>query len=330
MAVVARRWRARAPSPELVDGPGREPVAAGLVPGEGLALQHAHVVAGLRQPEPRGGPRRPPTHHEDVVPLCGHRLGQPPSSPRRRRPPGRSAPAPAARHRGPALRPASSRRWRPRTARCTAGCPATHLACELALVQHDLAISWSVSWPPNDGIVPPPPTCLLFAVGGGRPSVRAELHPHHVVSPVRPGLHHGTVDERGRRHALPARAVAGGAVGTEQSRAQHQRIGLAGGRWLEGADVDVAPYRQRRQHRHGPVGDALAGLGRLDGGLGLGGRRPRLLHRCGGRRRGVAAAAAGHGCRPGGCRVLDLTSAGAASRRLAALQAQGGPTLASA
>ena len=39
---------------ELVDRPGGEAVAAGLVAGERLALEDADVVAGLGQPEPGG------------------------------------------------------------------------------------------------------------------------------------------------------------------------------------------------------------------------------------------------------------------------------------
>jgi hypothetical protein len=58
--------------PDLVDRPRGQAVAAGLVPREGLALQHADVMAGLGQPEPGGAPGRPPADDEDVVAVGGH------------------------------------------------------------------------------------------------------------------------------------------------------------------------------------------------------------------------------------------------------------------
>src|ERR687892_313823 len=134
----------RPPSPlaQLVDGPGREPVAAGLVPGKGLALQHAHVVAGLGQPEPGGAPRRTAPDHEDVVPLTVLGTGMAamatnPVARTRRHPPSSLSSTPAS---WDTSSPASSRS-------CSTIC----------------AICWSSSWPPNAGIVPPPPTGFSFA-----------------------------------------------------------------------------------------------------------------------------------------------------------------------
>ena len=51
---------------ELAHRPGREAVAAGLLPREGLALQDAHVVAGLGQPVAGGGAGGAATDDEDV------------------------------------------------------------------------------------------------------------------------------------------------------------------------------------------------------------------------------------------------------------------------
>ena len=57
---------------ELLDGAGREPVAAGLVAGEGLALEHADVAPGLGQPEAGRRAGRTASDDEDVVPVSCH------------------------------------------------------------------------------------------------------------------------------------------------------------------------------------------------------------------------------------------------------------------
>src|ERR671912_45934 len=52
----------------------REPVAAGLVAREALALENAHVGAGLGQPDPRRAARRTTPDDENVVSVDGHRI----------------------------------------------------------------------------------------------------------------------------------------------------------------------------------------------------------------------------------------------------------------
>jgi hypothetical protein len=119
------------------------------------------------------------------------------------------------------------------------------------------------------------------------------------------------------------RAVAAVHLGTE-----HERVVLAGGRWFERADVDVAPQRQRSDHRGGPVRHALPALGGLDvRGLGRGRRGSLcLLDRGGGggrrRRRG--------GCRDGRLARLVGAAVGRAALGRVAAQAQGRTPLAGA
>ena len=51
---------------QLADGPGRQPVTAGLLPGKALLLEKNDVVARLGQPVGRRGAGRAPAHHHDV------------------------------------------------------------------------------------------------------------------------------------------------------------------------------------------------------------------------------------------------------------------------
>ena len=61
---------------QLADGPRREPVAAGLLPGELLLLHHDHVPAGVGQPvgaRGAGGPGADDHHVVDVLGAGGAR-----------------------------------------------------------------------------------------------------------------------------------------------------------------------------------------------------------------------------------------------------------------
>ena len=59
---------------ELLDRAGRQPVAAGLLPGEVLLLDEQDVVAGLGQPVGAGRSGRPAADDEDVVAAAARTL----------------------------------------------------------------------------------------------------------------------------------------------------------------------------------------------------------------------------------------------------------------
>src|SRR5690606_26900329 len=282
---------------ELVDGPRGQAVAAGLVAGEDLALEHADVVAGLRQPEPGGAARRPTPDDEHVVAVVGHGyLGG--GAGGRGRAAGAVVPTgdkSSGRSLGPSDRGASAAQVGLGDAVLLRQLPEPglgegHLAVgdgeevgvvgvllgdvlagEHALVEHDLGELLLVELVP-EGRHATLLRRLVGAVGAGRPAVRAEHHPRQVVAVVGPGGDDRAVDERRAAAALAGATVAGGAVRAVHLRAEREGVGVLLGGWLERAHVHVPPHRQRGERGHGPVGDALAALRGLDvDGIGRGG-----------------------------------------------------------
>ena len=305
--VVGQPSSARPMSCELVHGPRREPVAARLLAGEGLALDDQHVVARLGQPVAGGRAGGPAAHHQHLVAAVGvtctgeprrRRRGsplrpmRPPTKPGRRREcttgrtPGSSGRSPADREAlvaddGEDLR-VGERRWRTRRHRRSRSGQAdvrpagpVRVAVGLAGVGPGCPLSTNATWSSSFGNVcstsPWHERVADAALAGG--AVAAE----HWVKTWAPRASGPVRSFSGGRMAIRVDERPQRAAGPAPAWPRSGSCGAAGG-------LDVGRDRLR--------GAAAAGAGAAAARGGAGGRWPPGAARSTRRRLAAGAAAA--------------------------------------